>query len=270
MKKIICLDTETTGLDRKNDEILQLSIIDGDGHVLFDNLIKPSHRRSWSKAQAVHGISPSDVSNCNTLFYYKSEIESILLSADIIVGYNIMNFDLPMLFNNGIKNEVKDGSVICDVMQEYAFVNGEWNDYTCDWRFKKLIDCAEHYKYPGKHWHNALDDAKATLFCFYAMCGNPPDLSRFVVGLHRNEADSPKPEVSKHTVPSDDISDSPESVSADTAPPKHKRGGTVRIIVGIVLILFSLTGFISGEPGAAAIVLAIGICLLAFGFKVRK
>lgn len=182
--KVICLDTETTGLDRQKDEILQLSIIDGDGNVLFDKYFKPLNRRSWAAAERINGISPADVANCKSLIYYKSEIESILLDADVIVGYNIMSFDFPMLFNNGIKNEVKTGSVICDVMEEYALINGEIDDCRGGFRFKKLKDCAKYFKYPCDTWHNALDDAKATLFCFYAICGNPPDLKRMIAGKH--------------------------------------------------------------------------------------
>lgn len=185
--KIICLDTETTGLDRQKDEILQLSIIDGDGNVLFDKFLKPLNRRSWAAAEKINGISPADVANCKSLIYYKSEIESILLDADVIVGYNIIGFDFPMLFNNGIKNEVKINSVVCDVMEEYALINGEIDDRRGGFRFKKLKDCAEYFKYPCSTWHNALDDAKATLFCFYAICGNPPDLKRMIAGKHLNE-----------------------------------------------------------------------------------
>lgn len=38
---IICLDTETTGLNHYDDEILQLSIIDGSGAILFSEYVKP-------------------------------------------------------------------------------------------------------------------------------------------------------------------------------------------------------------------------------------
>lgn len=34
--KIICVDIETTGLDMTNDEILQISIINGRGKTLYD------------------------------------------------------------------------------------------------------------------------------------------------------------------------------------------------------------------------------------------
>ena len=185
--KIICLDTETTGLDRYDDEILQLSIVDGDGNVLFNKLCKPLLHDSWPSAQKIHGISPADVANCKHLLEYASEIEHILLDADIIVGYNLFRFDLPMLFHNGITRPFKTGVYLCDVMKEYAFINGEINERYGGFRFKKLIDCAKHYGYSCDSWHNALDDAKATLFCFYAICGNPPDLERIKIGKHLTE-----------------------------------------------------------------------------------
>ena len=37
--KYIVLDTETTGLNAAEDELLQVSIIDNDGVVLFDSYI---------------------------------------------------------------------------------------------------------------------------------------------------------------------------------------------------------------------------------------
>ena len=51
-------DTETAGFYSGWDELLQVSVIDGEGYVLFDRLIKPSRRKKWPYAQRVHGISP--------------------------------------------------------------------------------------------------------------------------------------------------------------------------------------------------------------------
>lgn len=172
--KIICLDTETTGLKEKQDEILQLSIIDGDGVVLFHEYFKPVKNSSWYDAQQIHGISPDDVKNSRPMLFFKDRIQQILKSADIIVGYNISGFDLPMLFANGIENDVKDGSVMVDVMEAFAPIYGEWNDRYCSFRYQKLSTCAEYYNYGGTDWHDALDDAKAALFCFYSIFGNPP------------------------------------------------------------------------------------------------
>ena len=56
---VICFDTETTGLDAGGrDEILQLSIVDGTGAVLFSDYVRPEHRQRWPKAQEVNGITP--------------------------------------------------------------------------------------------------------------------------------------------------------------------------------------------------------------------
>lgn len=49
---IICLDTETTGLNHYDDEILQLSIIDGSGTILFSEYVKPVRHKCWTDAKA--------------------------------------------------------------------------------------------------------------------------------------------------------------------------------------------------------------------------
>ena len=74
MSKVIVIDTETTGLQAGVDEILQLSIIDGDGNTLYDKYFKPEYQTSWEEAEAVNGISPQDVADCPS---FKSEIETI-------------------------------------------------------------------------------------------------------------------------------------------------------------------------------------------------
>ena len=68
----ICFDTETTGLNSFNDEVLQLSIIDADsGETLFNKYMKPTHTDSWEQAQAVNGITPEMVDSCYTIEEYK-------------------------------------------------------------------------------------------------------------------------------------------------------------------------------------------------------
>ena len=55
--KIICIDIETTGLDRNNDEILQVSIINGRGKTLYNSYIKPDYTTEWKEAEAINKIS---------------------------------------------------------------------------------------------------------------------------------------------------------------------------------------------------------------------
>ena len=45
----IFLDTETTGLDCFNDEVLELAIVEENKNVLFHQYIKPIHKKTGRK-----------------------------------------------------------------------------------------------------------------------------------------------------------------------------------------------------------------------------
>ena len=164
--KIICLDTETTGIDLRRDEILQLSIIDGNGDILFNEYLKPLHRRSWSDAERVHGITPAMVRSQLPIIEYLPEIRKIIDDSSLIIGYNLTGFDLLLLRQAGINPCAK---YVVDVMQNFSPIYGDWNPKYRNYTHKKLEVCAKHYKYPRYKAHDSLQDAKATLFCFYEM-----------------------------------------------------------------------------------------------------
>ena len=170
----IFFDTETTGIDFEKDEILQLSIINKDGDVLFDHLIKPEHRRTWKRAEEVNGISPKMVRSEKTFKHYYNEIQDIFDDASVIVGYNT-EFDINFLRNAGI---TYDRETI-DVMLDYAVIAGDWSEYHQDFKWKKLVQCARHYGYRWKNSdaHNALNDTRATRHCFYEMLARDGDRS---------------------------------------------------------------------------------------------
>lgn len=66
--KEIVIDTETTGLDMFEDELLQVSIIDTDGNVVFDSYFKPIRHSEWYEAQAVNDISPAMVADAPSIY----------------------------------------------------------------------------------------------------------------------------------------------------------------------------------------------------------
>jgi len=164
--QIICLDSETTGLNPKNDELLQLSIIDGNGNVLFNEYIKPSHRKSWRKAEEIHGISPEIVKDKLSITNYKAEINRIIEGSSLIVGYNHYKFDLMFLRKAGI---IPYSKRVVDVMENFSPIYGDRNPKYKDYTHKSLGVCAKYYKYPYYKAHDSLEDAKATLYCFYKM-----------------------------------------------------------------------------------------------------
>lgn len=162
---IICLDTETTGISPA-DEILQLSIIDGRGEVLFNDYFQPKAITEWPEAQMVHGISPDAVAQCPHIDGSIPRVNEILSNAKLIVGYN-MGFDLDFIRRAGIT--IPDGINQFDCMPEFAEIYGEWNSRFKNYKWQKLCVCADYFGYEGSAFHDSLEDVRATLYCYFAM-----------------------------------------------------------------------------------------------------
>lgn len=158
--RVIVLDAETTGVRPGSDEVLSVSIIDGDGKVLFDELIRPEHRKRWPKAQEINGISPEDVSGKKTLLQHGEELLSIVRGASVVVGFNV-DFDLRMLEAGGLE---LDGVPTFDVMREYSRLHGG--------KWPKLSELAAHYGYDFEP-HSSLADVRATLYCYRKLLEEP-------------------------------------------------------------------------------------------------
>ena len=150
--KIIVIDTETTDKYPSTAELLQVSIISGSERVLFNEYIKPTYATSWPDAMRVNHISPDMVKNCKTIGYYVPKIQKIIDSADIVVGYNLIKFDIPVLENAGIS--FRDN--IVDVYIERK------NDPI---ERHRLVDVAKSLGYTFNP-HDSLEDCKATLHIY--------------------------------------------------------------------------------------------------------
>ncbi len=162
----ICVDLETTGVDRDSSEILQIAIIDGNGNELLNSYVKPYFAKEWRDAERINGISPEKVKDAPYLHDLIGVIRGIFDKATWIVGYNHKWFDLPFLNRYGINT---NGKILADVMLDFAPIYGEWNEEKNSYKWKKLIECAEYF---GYDWgddsaHDGLADARATLHCFY-------------------------------------------------------------------------------------------------------
>ena len=158
------IDTETTGTHPEKDRLLQLSILDGNGEVLFDSYIHPYGVSSWPKAQSINGISPAMVRDSPSMPELRPMVEDVLRDAVLIIVYNPY-FDISFLKAAGVEMPRAD---VCDVMEDYAPIAGEWaeraNDGHGGWKWQKLVNCADHYGYRF-HAHDSLEDTKATLHC---------------------------------------------------------------------------------------------------------
>ena len=168
-RKVVCLDIETTGFDPCTDEVLQIALVRGDGEPMLSRYVRPEHRSSWPSAQRAHGISPSMVESCPLLASLKPEIERAFEGAGLIVGYNVP-FDLSFLQAADISF---GNAAVFDVMREFAPVVGRWDADRQRYAWVSLSYCAQFYGASFRA-HDALEDARATLECFWAMIGKDP------------------------------------------------------------------------------------------------
>ena len=155
-KMTIYLDTETTGLSPPRDEILEIGILDDQGRVLVDNLVRPVNHRAWPGAQAIHGISPADVANAPTLDELRLGIIEAVKGREVVI-YNAL-FDSRFL-----PAELEYAAEVKCCMLPFAEVYGEWNDYRQNYKWQKLTTAASYvgYQWPASA-HRAIEDCRAT------------------------------------------------------------------------------------------------------------
>ena len=104
-RPIIFFDIESTGLNIASDSIIELSFVkvlpDGEQRVKTWRVKPWDYENNCQKAinpsaQAVHGISAEDLTDCPTFFQITDEVVEWLSGSDL-AGFNSSKFDLPML-----------------------------------------------------------------------------------------------------------------------------------------------------------------------------
>ena len=87
-KKVLFFDLELTGFyDR--DEILSITIVDAEGELIMDTLVKPAHTKKWKRTEKIHGITPEMVEDAPTLEELIPRIKEIFAAADNIIAYGV-------------------------------------------------------------------------------------------------------------------------------------------------------------------------------------
>lgn len=150
-RRFYVLDTETTGLGRQ-DEIVQIGIVDKKGEMVMDKLIKPTIPIPPG-ASKVHGIYDRHVEDAPNFKDIYTEL-SKLLAGQTVIAYN-MTFDRRMMRQSGDKYALPEIRMNWDcAMRQYARYKG---------RKTSLGRAVIQEGLQVKDAHNALGDARMTL-----------------------------------------------------------------------------------------------------------
>jgi DNA polymerase-3 subunit epsilon len=152
------LDTETTGLG-PNDEIVEVSLLDTQGEILVDSLVKPT-RSIPRDAITIHGITDEMVADAPTWEQVWPSVEAQISGNEVAI-YNA-DFDLRMMRQSHNIHKmvwnVEESKFFC-IMILYAAFNGEWDFKRGSFRWQSLERARAQLSLPLANTHRAKDDA---------------------------------------------------------------------------------------------------------------
>lgn len=162
----LILDTETTGLG-DDAEVIEISVIDARGQVLFDTLVRPSGQIP-TEASAIHGITDADVATAPTWAEIHKRLAE-LVAGRLVIAYGA-DFDMRLIEQTAARHglEWQRPEIGC-AMRLYAQHNGEWSDRRGTWRWLKLGVAAEDCGIDAGGAHRALADCRMALGVILAM-----------------------------------------------------------------------------------------------------
>lgn len=156
LQRPIFLDTETTGLDQRA-EIVEIAIIDSDGAVLLESLVRPTRKIPWDVIR-IHGIDDEMVADAPTWLELFPQVEAILRGR--LVGIYNAEFDLRMLSQSHLAHNQffpRDLFQNFCIMRLYASFYGAPGSYGGP-RWQSLENAARQCGIPLHNLHRALAD----------------------------------------------------------------------------------------------------------------
>ena len=112
--RILFFDLELTGF-YDHDEILSITIIDGNGKLIMDTLVKPTHTTKWKRTEKIHGITPDMVVDSPTLEMLTPDIKQIFENADHIIAYGVSTdySHIKYIYETNEEREALHNKVLC-------------------------------------------------------------------------------------------------------------------------------------------------------------
>lgn len=159
MKKLVALDFETTGLDARSDEILQVALVDAAGGTLMNEYCRPEHHTDWGAAQKINGIGWEQVKDCLPFRARLAQLLALLTEADGIIAYND-EFERGFLAAAGV--DVHRLRWAPDPMKTFAEQTGGT---------RRSLSAAAGFFDIRFAAHDALEDTRATMQLYHELEG---------------------------------------------------------------------------------------------------
>lgn len=167
----VYIDTETTGLDR-TAEIVEISIIDFDGSILFSSLVKPVDPIP-AGTQRIHGITNAMVASAPAWPIIWPKVRSFLFGR-VIGAYNAP-FDLKMMQQSLARYRLpwRDTLNMLDILPLYSDYQGIWDPVHGSMKYFRLEEAGAFFKIPLPNAHRSAADALLTRAVLHSIAGLP-------------------------------------------------------------------------------------------------
>jgi DNA polymerase III subunit epsilon len=167
----VYIDTETTGLE-KTDEIVEISIVDFDGSVLYSSLVKPS-KPIPAEASRIHGITNEMVASMQSWLILWPTIRNFLYGRTI-AAYNAP-FDMRMMQQShaAYKFPWRENFKVVDVLPLYSDYRGVWNPVRGSMKYFKLEEAGAFFQIALPNAHRSTADSLLTRAVLHSMAGQP-------------------------------------------------------------------------------------------------
>ena len=159
-RNAVVVDFETTGMG--DAEIVQIGVIDAQGEILMDTLVKPI-RRIPAAVTRIHGITNAMVKNAPGFTDIQQDFAD-LIDNRTFVAYNV-SYEKGILTGECRRHElhpIEPADWAC-AMKTYAKYWGVWNPGRRSYKWQSLVNACKQQAIPVGNAHQALEDCQMTL-----------------------------------------------------------------------------------------------------------
>ncbi len=216
--RVLFFDLELTGV-YDHDEIISVSIVDGNEELIMDTLVKPVHTKRWKRTEKIHGITPAMVQDAPTLQELIPQIKEIFAGADQLIAYGVSTdySHIKNIYETEEERLALHDKVRCCANEFVRYTH----EHRPDVQHAALVDAMECF---GVDWegipHSSVADTFACCRVWHKL------FPRYYVGEENASLDIPTYEVHHHDkagniIPDEqetDVTDEVEAESQEYAP----------------------------------------------------